>query len=62
MLGPQWPCYGSNPEGVVEASNVFTLELSVMTSAGHVGLEEDVLVTADGCEFLSTRQQALMLI
>jgi Xaa-Pro aminopeptidase len=62
MLGPRWPCYGSNPERVVEAGNVFTLELSVMTSAGLVGLEEDVLVTAGGCEFLSARQQALMLI
>ena len=62
MLGPQWPCYGSNPEGLVEPGNVFTLELSVMTSAGLVGLEEDVLVTADTCEFLSTRQHALILI
>ncbi len=28
-----------------------------MTEAGFAGLEEDVLVTADGCEFLSQRQR-----
>ena len=53
-LGPRWPCYGSTPERAVEAGNVFTLELGVPTSAGFVGLEEDVLVTEGGCEFLSS--------
>jgi Xaa-Pro aminopeptidase len=62
MLGPRWPCYGRNVEAVVEAGNVFTLELGVMTDAGMVGLEEDVLVTATGCEFLSTQQRQLLLI
>jgi Xaa-Pro aminopeptidase len=59
MLGPRWACYGKMPDGVVEAGNVFTLELGVMTEAGFVGLEEDVLVTADGCEFLSAPQAAI---
>jgi len=49
-------------EAVVEAGNVFTLELGVTTSAGLVGLEEDVLVTAAGCEFLSSRQRELILV
>ncbi len=62
LLGPRWPCYGRNVEGVVEAGNVFTLELGVSTDAGVVGLEEDVLVTAAGCEFLSSRQRDLVLI
>jgi Xaa-Pro aminopeptidase len=62
LLGPRWPCYGRNVEGVVEAGNVFTLELGVPTGCGLVGLEEDVLVTAAGCEFLSSRQRDLMLI
>jgi Xaa-Pro aminopeptidase len=62
MLGPRWPCYGRNVEGVVEAGNVFTLELGVLTDAGQVGLEEDVLVTAAGCEFLSCRQRQLTLV
>lgn len=62
MLGPRWPCYGRNPEAVVEAGNVFTLELGVPTAAGVVGLEEDVLVTATGCEFLSKQQRELILV
>jgi Xaa-Pro aminopeptidase len=62
MLGPRWPCYGRNTEAVVEVGNVFTLELGVPTDSGIVGLEEDVLVTTAGCEFLSTRQRDLVLI
>ncbi len=62
MLGPRWPCYGRNVEAVIEPGNVFTLELSVPTAHGVVGLEEDVLVTAAGCEFLSSRQRELMLV
>jgi Xaa-Pro aminopeptidase len=62
MLGPRWPCYGRTPEGVVEAGNVFTLELGVMTEAGYVGLEEDVAVTGRGCEFLSSFPRELALI
>jgi Xaa-Pro aminopeptidase len=58
----RWPCYGRNVEAVVEAGNVFTLELGVPTDSGYIGLEEDVLVTAAGCEFLSSRQRDLMLI
>jgi Xaa-Pro aminopeptidase len=62
LLGPRWPRYGATPEGIVEAGNVYTLELGIQTDAGYLGLEEDVLVTEDGCEFLSTRQRELMLI
>jgi Xaa-Pro aminopeptidase len=62
LLGPRWPCYGRNTEAAVEAGNVFTLELGVPTAAGLVGLEEDVLVTAAGCEFLSSQQRTLVLV
>lgn len=62
LLGPPWPCYGRAPNGIVEAGNVFTLELGVATSAGILGLEEDVLVTAAGCEFLSSFQRKLILV
>jgi Xaa-Pro aminopeptidase len=62
MLGPRWPCYGTMTEGVVEPGNVFTLELGVGTEAGFIGLEEDVLVTSGGCEFLSSFQRKLMLL
>jgi Xaa-Pro aminopeptidase len=62
MLGPRWPCYGRNVETEIEPGNVFTLELSVQTSSGVVGLEEDVLTTERGCEFLSNRQRDLMIL
>lgn len=62
LLGPRWERYGKTPEMVVEAGNVYTLELGIETEAGYVGIEEDVLVTEEGCEFLSTRQRELMLI
>ena len=62
MLGPRWPCYGKTPEQIVEVGNVFTLELGVMTEAGFVGLEEDVLVTEQGCQFLSSIQREPMLV
>jgi Xaa-Pro aminopeptidase len=61
-LGPRWPCYGRTTERAVEAGNVFTLELGVMTAAGFVGVEEDVLVTPEGCTFLSSFQQELFLV
>jgi Xaa-Pro aminopeptidase len=62
LLGPRWERYGATPEGIVEAGNVFTLELGVQTEAGYIGLEEDVLVTEDGCVFLSSFQRELMVI
>jgi Xaa-Pro aminopeptidase len=62
LLGPRWPCYGRMTDGIVEPGNVFTLELGVMTAAGFVGLEEDVVVTERGCEYLSTPQREVMMI
>jgi Xaa-Pro aminopeptidase len=59
LLGPRWPRYGKTPEMCVEAGNVYTLELGVVTAAGYIGIEEDVLVTDKGVEFLSTFQRRL---
>jgi len=62
LLGPRWPCYGKTSEGMVEKGNVYTLEPSILTESGMVGLEEDVVVTDSGCEFLSTFNRELTLI
>jgi len=63
FLGPPWERYGDSPNGLVEAGNVFTLELHVPTEEyGQVSLEEDVLVTEAGCEFLSHPQRALRCV
>ena len=63
ILGPRWERYGETPVGLVEEGNVFTLELNVPTEThGQVSLEEDVLVTGDGCEFLSDQQRWIRCI
>ncbi len=57
-LAPSWELFGRRPFGIVEEGNVFTLEPNAATpNYGRVSLEEDVLVTADGCRFLSTPQR-----
>ncbi len=62
LLGPRWPRYGKTPLYVIEAGNVFTLEFALQPkdgSGGIIGLEEDVLVTEDGAEFLTPPQREL---
>ena len=47
----------------MEAGNVFTLEPSVLVKDfGLIALEEDVLVTDSGCEFLSRPQRTLPVL
>ncbi len=63
LLGPRWDRYGQAPYGLVEEGNVYTLEFGTsVPNRGYVGLEEDVLVTADGVEWLSTPQRELWLV
>lgn len=63
VLGPQWEKYADICERKVEAGNVFTLELHVpVPDRGIMSLEEDVLVTADGVEYLSDPQTELRYI
>jgi len=62
-LGPRWGRYGASPFGIVEEGNVFTVEYgTAVPGRGYIGLEEDVLVTADGVEWLSTPQRELWLV
>ncbi len=63
ILGPKWERYGDSPMGIVEEGNVFTLEFHVKTQHyGTVSLEEDIVITRKGCEFLSKPQQELIYI
>jgi Xaa-Pro aminopeptidase len=63
LLGPRWERYGQQPEGIVEAGNVFTIEPSIQVpDVGWIATEEDVLVTEDGLEWLSTPQTELMVV
>ena len=63
VLAPRWDRYGAAPFGLVEKGNVFTLEYgTAVPGRGYIGLEEDVLVTADGVEWLSSPQRELWLV
>ena len=63
ILGPRWERYGDTPYYPVEVGNVFTLELGVeVPGIGYVGLEEDVLVTENGVEWLAPPQTELMVV
>ncbi|MGF1504510.1 MAG: M24 family metallopeptidase [Anaerolineae bacterium] len=63
VLGPRWERYGQTPYGVIEAGNVFAIELGVFVeNYGYIGLEENVLVTEKGAEWLSTPQESLWLV
>ena len=58
LLGPDNARYRERSHGRVEAGMVFTLEPCV----GPIGLEEDILVTDAGVEFLVPPQRELIII
>ncbi|MCS7072314.1 MAG: Xaa-Pro peptidase family protein [Anaerolinea sp.] len=63
LLGPRWERYGKTPYGIVEVGNCFTLELGVhVPGYGLVSLEEDVLVTENGVEWLGKPQEAIIVV
>jgi Xaa-Pro aminopeptidase len=63
VLGPKWERYGVTPMIELELGNVFTLELEIMLPGiGCVGLEEDVVLEADGARFLCPRQEELVIL
>ena len=62
-LAPRWDRYGNTPHGNVEVGNVFTLELeATVAGRGHVSLEEDVLVTENGLEWLMEPQKTPIIV
>jgi Xaa-Pro aminopeptidase len=63
VLGPHWEKYGDLPDQLVEPNSVFAIELGVMVEGvGYIGIEENVLVTETGAEYLSEPQKELILI
>lgn len=63
VLGPRWERYGASVDGVIEAGNVFAIELGVHAPGrGYIGCEENVLVTHQGAEYLSAPQTELWCI
>lgn len=63
LLGPRWERYGKTPLGIIEAGNCYTLELGApVPGHGFIGLEEDVLVTESGVEWLGKVQTELYVV
>ena len=63
MFAPRWERYGNAPYGTIEENMVLTLEPTILNDDDYSILcEEDILVTKDGAEFLSKRQDELVLI
>jgi Xaa-Pro aminopeptidase len=59
---PRWERYGDKPYGHIAAGQVFTLELGIRSPYGYISLEEEILVTPTGCEWVWPPQKKLMLV
>ncbi len=63
LLCPKWERYKNLPYSKVETGQVYTLEPRLTVEGyGVATIEEIVVVTENGCEFLSTPQEELLLI
>ncbi|MCL2377599.1 MAG: Xaa-Pro peptidase family protein [Defluviitaleaceae bacterium] len=64
LFAPRWERYGNAPYGVIHPGMVFTLEPTILNDDGDFSVlcEENILVTESGAEFLSRRQEKLILV
>lgn len=63
LLAPRWERYGNLPFLPIEENQVFTIEPRLTIEGyGIATIEEEVVVTKDGCEFISDNQKEIYLI
>jgi len=63
LLGPRWERYGTIPFLPLEVGQVFTIEPRLPIEAyGVATAEEMIVITEDGCEWLSHPQKEIFLV
>jgi len=63
LLGPKWEKYAQKPFQLLEEGMVFTIEPRLtVPGRGVVTVEEMVVVTKDGADWLSTPQKEVLLV
>ncbi|MCD6440834.1 MAG: aminopeptidase P family protein [Candidatus Marinimicrobia bacterium] len=63
LLGPRWERYGNTPNIPIEVGQVYTIEPRLSIEGyGVATVEEMIVVTENGCEWLSHPQKEIFLI
>ncbi|MBI9071847.1 MAG: aminopeptidase P family protein [Melioribacteraceae bacterium] len=63
LLAPEWDRYGNLPYMKLEENQVFTIEPRLpIEGYGIATIEEEVVITKDGCEYISEPQKEIYII